>query len=244
MNRSNAANESDPALDVLDPALLDRLVDGELAEAERRKLLVSLDQRPSGWRQCALAFLEAQELRDLLGVGVHEPAPVPTETAAAEPSETPTLESGPSESLPLIVPALTTRRQSRSRRWLWVGEMAASFLVAFSLGIWLRGGFTTTTSTTPPGDNGATRAVEMVVQGAGGKTETMQVPVLPSSRAGWWQSQPAASIPEDVRRAVERAGGRIRQVRKYFPVELPDGSRAVVPIDQIDVEPAGNQGMQ
>jgi hypothetical protein len=232
----------------LDPALLDRLVDGELAEVERRKLLVSLDQRPSGWRQCALAFLEAQSWRDLLGVAVDEPTRAPMEATVAEPSQMSALESAPSpapcESPPLVVPASTTRRQSRSRRWLWVGEMAASFLVAFSLGLWLRGGFTTTTSTTPPGDNGATRAVEMVVQGAGGKTQTMQVPVLPSSRAGWWQSQPAASIPDDVRRAVERAGGRIRQVRKYFPVELPDGSRAVVPIDQIDVEPAGNQGMQ
>ena len=60
MNRSNAPNESNSARDALDPALLDRLVDGELAEVERRKLLVSLDQRPSGWRQCALAFLKAQ----------------------------------------------------------------------------------------------------------------------------------------------------------------------------------------
>ncbi len=43
--------------------LLDRLVDGELGDAERRRLLVQLDDEPDGWRHCALAFLEAQEMR-------------------------------------------------------------------------------------------------------------------------------------------------------------------------------------
>ncbi len=44
----------------LDPQALDRLVDGELEGRERRNLLASLDSRPGGWRQCALAFLESQ----------------------------------------------------------------------------------------------------------------------------------------------------------------------------------------
>jgi hypothetical protein len=42
------------------PALLDRLVDGELGEADRRALLVALDRELDGWKRCALAFLEAQ----------------------------------------------------------------------------------------------------------------------------------------------------------------------------------------
>ena len=33
-----------------DDILFDRLVDGELSEAERRALLESLDARPQGWR--------------------------------------------------------------------------------------------------------------------------------------------------------------------------------------------------
>src|SRR5260370_21580495 len=40
--------------------LLDRLVDGELPERERRELLLRLEKVPDGWRRCALAFLEAQ----------------------------------------------------------------------------------------------------------------------------------------------------------------------------------------
>ena len=41
-------------------ALLDRLVDGELGEADRRAVLVALDGEAGGWKRCALAFLEAQ----------------------------------------------------------------------------------------------------------------------------------------------------------------------------------------
>ena len=84
MNGSNAANESDAARDNLDPALLDRLVDGELAETERRKLLLSLDHQPSGWRQCALAFLEAQSWGDLLGVAADKTVTANTQTAMTE----------------------------------------------------------------------------------------------------------------------------------------------------------------
>ena len=46
--------------------LIDRLVDGELSEHERRTLLESLDTTPDGWRRCALTFLEAQELQRVL----------------------------------------------------------------------------------------------------------------------------------------------------------------------------------
>ena len=43
--------------------VLDRLADGELSQQDRRELLVALDQEPEGWRRCALAFLEAQSWR-------------------------------------------------------------------------------------------------------------------------------------------------------------------------------------
>src|SRR5271167_4761222 len=45
----------------------DRLVDGELSEADRRSLLVQLEHQPDGWRHCALAFLEAQCWKAELG---------------------------------------------------------------------------------------------------------------------------------------------------------------------------------
>ena len=40
--------------------LLDLLVDGELTDDEERALLAQLEHMPDGWRQCALALLEAR----------------------------------------------------------------------------------------------------------------------------------------------------------------------------------------
>ena len=41
---------------------LELLADGELDEESRRDLLERLDRTADGWRQCALAFLQAQFL--------------------------------------------------------------------------------------------------------------------------------------------------------------------------------------
>ena len=50
----------DENLPTLDDERFDLLVDGELPEPQRRRLLSELDHVPGGWRRCALAFLEAQ----------------------------------------------------------------------------------------------------------------------------------------------------------------------------------------
>ena len=47
---------------------IDRLVDGELPPTEYRRLLVELDQRPGGWKRCALGFLEAEAWRGEFGL--------------------------------------------------------------------------------------------------------------------------------------------------------------------------------
>src|SRR5437762_5178245 len=51
----------------LEDRLIDRLVDGELPNVERRQLLLQLESEPDGWRRCALAFLEAQTWREAFG---------------------------------------------------------------------------------------------------------------------------------------------------------------------------------
>jgi hypothetical protein len=45
---------------------IDLLVDGELEESQRRALLLNLDATPGGWKQCAIAFLEAQMFKQSL----------------------------------------------------------------------------------------------------------------------------------------------------------------------------------
>ena len=40
--------------------LIDRMIDGEMSPQQLRTCIERLDSAPEGWRQCALAFLEAQ----------------------------------------------------------------------------------------------------------------------------------------------------------------------------------------
>ena len=56
MNERNKSNES-ARFDAIE---IDRLVDGELTESERKQLLRRFEDQPAGWRQCALAFVESQ----------------------------------------------------------------------------------------------------------------------------------------------------------------------------------------
>ena len=93
----------------------DLLVDGELDGERRRELLSRLDDHPEGWRRCALAFLEAQswgrELGDVVADANAQTSPMPAATA-----------------------------EVRSRTWglgSWLA-VAASFIAAFGLGLFLR----------------------------------------------------------------------------------------------------------
>jgi hypothetical protein len=62
-----------------DAIAIDRLIDGELDENERRELLRRLDTTPDGWRRCALAFLEAQEFAQAARAWTSDHAAVHTE---------------------------------------------------------------------------------------------------------------------------------------------------------------------
>ena len=95
-----------------------------MTETERRSLLARLDQTSDGWRRLALAFLEAQAWRDSF--------------AALEPR--------PSERLMSDTPPAV-------RGWQlgWPGTclaMAASFMVAFSLALLVRGEWSRPSDTT------------------------------------------------------------------------------------------------
>src|SRR5579864_3893352 len=65
-----------------DDRRLDRLVDGELPENERRELLARLEIEPNGWRRCALAFLESQSWRQTFAAVVAPAANVTVPNAA------------------------------------------------------------------------------------------------------------------------------------------------------------------
>ena len=72
-----------PTTHGLDQRVLDRLVEGLLPTAEYRQILSLLDQQPSGWRQVALTFLEAQALRLELTTLTTAQVVIPSPSASA-----------------------------------------------------------------------------------------------------------------------------------------------------------------
>jgi hypothetical protein len=225
-----------------DLRVLDRLVDGELSESDRRELLAALDDEPGAWRRCALTFLEAQTWRGDLEA-YRSPHVAREEIIARS------------------VMSTVTRRVG------WFLAMAASVVVAFGLGLKLRdlhllGG--------PHGDNGniardEDRAPEVnrpQVQvaadhsskspsrwqtfklGVGGE-EAIEVPALEAARfdQDWLENQ-ASAIPPDLVRLLERSGHEIRRERELWPINLQDGRRLIVPVEQYELQYVGGSKFQ
>jgi hypothetical protein len=213
----------------------DRLVDGELSEPERQRLLTALDQEPEGWRRCALAFLEAQCWREGFGNLFR-----PTRTAAAVP------------------------RSPAGRSWSYRGvagtvlAMAASFLLAFGLAAhWYGDG-----QAVQPLGNGPefaanrpeTSILDVHPAPLGRDSSSWQLVGLPAGGAGNGQivipavqrdrwddrlmnTMPSA-VPKDVLQAFERSGHRVQQQRELVPVQMDDGRVLIVPVEQMEIQPA------
>lgn len=191
--------------------LLDLLVDGELSDGERRELLAWCERETDGWRRCALAFLEAQSWSKVIGDLTDTSRPAPSAPTAA----------------------VVTRRNSfwNVRQWGTMLAMAASVVLAFTLGLWIR-------------DAEQGRQIVPLAQpstsvvGRGGNTVEAN-----QANGDWSQLEPSA-VPDEVRRAFERLGHEVAQERRYVPYRLDDGRRVVVPVDQVEVRPVETRGYQ
>lgn len=135
--------------------MIDRLVDGELSDDERRRYLESLDQDPARWRRVALGFIESQccaqalgELTSMLSspepqrasASVHretvmQPQAVASPNTATDEQEQAQVQSEngrmPQGEAGLSQAAGAHRRRQRLLRW---APVIASVAVAFSLG--------------------------------------------------------------------------------------------------------------
>jgi hypothetical protein len=217
-----------------DDALFDRLVDGELSEAERHWLLTSLDGRPDGWRRCALAFLEAQSwtghLRQLISdsISAHEAGGAASRTAP---------------------PQFSWRR---GVSWF---AIAASMLIAFSLGSMQRGpqhlvvGVPPATesplvavspppSQVAPQGTAADDALTFWVRDDSGKPRPMRVPLVD---AGTLDRELGtsfqSSIPRSVRERLQQRGFDLQSKRRYAPLWLENGRPMIVPVEDTKIVP-------
>jgi hypothetical protein len=234
-----------------DEHLFDRLVDGELSESERHKLLASLDAKPEGWRRCALAFLEAQTWRESFGEFTHA------------------VRTTPSKPMPNPLPPSPRKQKKKLGAMGTVMAMAASFLITLGLGGWMLRTPHSSPIGNPAGNiianNGGSRAVmpipnvsaggndtipqpkqsastpwQMVrleAPGLTGNNEPLQLPAQPRDRLDedFLKAVPNP-LPDDVRQAFERTGHEVRMHRELVPVQLKDGRQLVIPIDQVEVQ--------
>jgi hypothetical protein len=227
--------------------VLDRLVDGELGQSQRRELLAALDDEPGSWRRCALAFLEAQSWRWQLAKVASEP--IVAQSAAA----------GSRRAL--------LRRASWTKFWGACLALAGSLLLAFGLGSRFPGAREPQLAATAAdpivvaqSDTAPTNAAPDAE--AGGSTEPAAEPpwetltLTSADDAG--NTDPRSKIEVHARSAqdadfeellsgqestvaaalverLEQAGWNVTRERRLLPVDLSDGRRMVVPIEQVDI---------
>lgn len=226
--------------------VLDRLVDGELGLDERRELLAALDDEPSGWRRCALAFLEAQSWRWQMSRAATEPI--------------------------LAQVAVRPNPHPARRRGYWAGllAIAAGLFVAFALGTrFSTNGPATETlaiheGKAPEGpetrdiarpDSSAAanelagaddeaaespdvpwQTVTLTPLGDDGSGDPFQLRVTKDTSA---EKPPATSARSALSTLLsglfEQQGWRVNRQQRYVPIDLSDGRRLVVPIEEVEL---------
>jgi hypothetical protein len=237
-----------------DDRRFDLLVDGELSEAERRELLAGLDHEPDGWRRCALAFLEAQCWKEGFGALVRRPEAQPAPSRAAQQSAR----------------RFWLFNRHGTALAMAASFLVALFLSSYVQRVWHQGGWgagppletvasiggsaVVGPSAVPSPDVALAAAGRSAAQpgrwetvtlsmpgGSQGGRQAIELPVVEreSIDDAWLQSLPAV-VPADVLKALERTGHRIRQQRELLPLEMNDGRRLVVPVDQVEVHYVGN----
>jgi len=225
-------NDLNPDLD----DVVDRIVDGGLSPRELRAAVARLDASPDHWRRCALAFIEARTLGEVL-----------RESDEARPSSR--------EVIPIRRNTVVVRRLAY-----------AASLAAMALGLgWFGAGHgvgghgaagvdtgTVSVSTTRPSHRSEAPGVERGtvpsahVLGAG-----LPTPPEPPTEGliaeeqttmafeDWLRDQPPP-ISSYEQAALEREGYRVEQRREIVLGTLDDGRLAAVPVDEVQVEYVGH----
>jgi len=214
-------------------AQIDRLVSGDLPEPDRRSLLARFDEEPSGWRACAIAFLEAQAWEQATALsGERRPAAATREGEA--PAELLIRGSG------LRVQEVGGIAKTAWAHWLAISGM---LLVAFAAGAIAGKRWTPlptptlrlaksepTSELRPPGPLLATVSVRTNLDP---RLQTqLTLPVEPADAP----LATASSIPDYVRKQWERRGYELVEETRYLPAKMPDGRTVMVPVNRVQLK--------
>lgn len=219
----------------IDDLLLERLVDGELTEAEYRNLLAELDQRHDGWRRCAMAFLEDQAWgRELRGVRrqLDEPIVRPTRISRIRWAWNfgGFLTLACAASFLLMYLLATSVIQFRNSQVAPKGDLVARAPA--------NGKSDTVLADSSPAENANMSVGEYVVDGPSGR---IQMPIYPANdpRAGMVMDE-RASMPVEFMRDVQRSGYEVERQRQWAIGE-DAGNSVLVPIEELQIRPISGQ---
>ena len=242
-----------------DQQQIDRLVDGELSEEERRRLLVNLDDDPVQWRQVALGFIESQccinACRELTDSLPHDPDENPhdsdplIDTGLSFVEENPTV----AELVPEDSDSLHEHRsRHRAVRFL---PVVASVAVAFSLGFVAQSRWTdwaeraSNRLPTPNRFNGIPVAqIANQFPGLDGgfsaaELRKVKLPLVQRSDATEkWLNRSDRVVSPQLEQSLSRYGHLVSERRRVYPVQLKDGRRILVPVKDIELKYIGNRG--
>jgi hypothetical protein len=227
---------------------LDRLADGELTSNEQRGLLAALENQSDGWRRCALAFIESQawrgELRCITAVGETVNQPFAMDRNARR---TGTMHAVRWLAVAASVLMAFTLGIAAQSWWPAAAPNHAEKIVAVQPEKTIAASpeksvagveQPNSTGTAAGAATGKWQALKVTVPTADGQGEqTLEVPLVAASEQEV-KSMLAKQEPllSDVAlQALESTGHEIQQHRAYYPVQLQDGTQAVVPMDFVEV---------
>jgi anti-sigma factor RsiW len=196
----------------VDDGLLDRLVDGELPDEERRTLLLRLEAEREGWRRCALAFLEAQSWREAL-------SPLAS-TAATR----------------LVV--LPDRQVRKPRSWQPVVSLtglAASVAAAFAVGWVLHLQLTQPTQDASIADGTKSVAVATVERREPAPADiATEMPQPRNTGATFVRVDPFV-------KKMEQRGFRAQTQQRLLSMQLKDGRKFDLPVQEVRLQYVRNR---
>ncbi len=229
----------------VDDVEVQRLVDGELSTEEYRALLAGLDEEPGGWRRCAMAFLEGQALEKELVTVLRA-----LDGCAG---------SNAKGVKPTLSPLAGSTIDART-----VCAVAASFLVAFALGVLIPrflpiggqdGSLAGNLPTQQPagmnrpgmvGNENVRRpvgSVQLVMDGPGGAaTAAGQVPVYEVGQdLEQYLSAEQPTLGPELIDLLRQQGYDVQHQQQFFPAPLNDGREVIVPVDGYRITPVSRR---
>lgn len=223
-------------MSLIEPILLQRLIDGELDVSHVQSLLKDADQEPAMWKEIATAFVEDRLWQnsfadDLIDDQLEAKSVTSTSTDTA---------------VDLPKPVMMNRRNLT--KWL---SMAAAVLIACSLGYLIGNGDMLNSNTDQNaiavgGTSVGAKAnkasyipdYRMQLEQSGLTGLKREIPLYKSSRAKeLGLSLEPDSISDELHRRLTRSGYGLEQNVRYFSGQMSDGQRFVVPIRRIQFTP-------